>query len=510
MKKIFNRKALVIAALSILTLSSCEREYLDQYPTTSIGYDPATATVDNLANVINGMHRNMYVRQNSSQGQNGGTAVLIYMDILGEDVIFPSTGNGWFVSTLRWQDGNNANSGNLFYPYRFYYSQINNANIVINKAPEAAGDSNLRDRIMGEAYAFRAYSYSMLVQIYGKRYVPGQDNKQLGVPLRLDETINAIPRATVEEVYKQINSDLAKASELLKGKSRLSKSHFNYNVVRGLMARVALTQGKYNEAATYANEARQGFELMTPEVYKKGFNDNQVPEWMWGYDIIETQSDYFGNFMAYMSRNYNSTQIRSAPKVMNSKLYSLFPSTDVRTQVVDPNGDHVGLLSDIDPATGKPKKKSEYANYSLFKYTSQKFTVENLNSSLGDIPFMRAAEMYLIEAEALARAGKEAESKAVFALLESKRNPAYKASANTGAAYITEILNSRRLELWGEGFRFLDLKRLGLPLDRTGTNVVNSVVNNVLTVPADDKKWTWLIPQSEIDNSEGLVVQNEL
>ncbi len=71
-------------------------------------------------------------------------------------------------------------------------------------------------------------------------------------------------------------------------------------------------------------------------------------------------------------------------------------------------------------------------------------------------------------------------------------------------------MDSRRIELWGEGLRFLDLKRLSLPLDRTGANVVTSVVNNVLTVPADDKRWTWLIPQSEIDNSEGLVVQNEL
>lgn len=44
-----------------------------------------------------------------------------------------------------------------------------------------------------------------------------------------------------------------------------------------------------------------------------------------------------------MSRNYNSSQIRSAPKVMNTILYNSFPSTDVRTQVVDPTGKHAGL-----------------------------------------------------------------------------------------------------------------------------------------------------------------------
>ena len=496
--------------LGFITITSCSRDYLEQSPTTSIGYDPAVATVDNLANIVNGMHRNMYVRQNGSQGQNGGTAVLIFLDAMGEDVIVPSTGSSWFLSVLRWQDASNPNSSNLYYPYQFYYSQITNANIVLSNADKATGDASLRDRIKGEALVFRAYSYFMLVQIYGKRYNAGQVNNQLGVPLRLDESLNAIPRATVEEVYKQINEDLNLSSQLLKGTKRLSKSHFNYNVVRGLQARVALTQGNYANAATFADEARQGFPLMDNATYQKGFNDNQNAEWMWGYDIIETQSDYFGNFMAYMSRNYNSTPIRTAPRVANSKLYALFPTSDVRTQVIDPTGNHVGLITEIDPDTNKPKKKPEFSNYSLFPYTSQKFTVENFNSSLGDIPFMRAAEMYLIEAEALARLGKEAESKAVFALLEKNRNPSYMPTASSGSAYIQNILNSRRLELWGEGFRWTDLKRLALPLDRTGTNITASVVNGVTTIPADDKRWTWLIPQDEINNSEGLVVQNEL
>ena len=83
-------------------------------------------------------------------------------------------------------------------------------------------------------------------------------------------------------------------------------------------------------------------------------------------------------------------------------------------------------------------------------------------------------------------------------------------ATTTGQAYIDEVLKSRRLELWGEGFRFLDLKRLNLPLDRTGANHSPVVTNNLLTVPAGDKRWTWLIPQGEIDASQGLVIQNEL
>lgn len=508
--KFINKKTILLAAFSvILTVStSCERDYLQTDPTDAVSESTATSTVANLSTLVNGMHRNMYRRQNSSQGQNGTTGIMMYMEVMGEDLIFPATGPNWYVSTIRWQDNDNASSRNLFYPYDFYYEQIRMANVIIAHAPQATGEAADRDRVVGEAYAFRALSYYMLNQIYAKRYVPGTDNKQLGLSLRLDESFNPIPRNTVEENYAVINSDLQKAFDLLNGKARSNKSHFDANVVKGLMARVALTQGRYADAATYAKEARQGFALMSNTDYKAGFNDYNNSEWMWGYSPTEATTDYFGNFMAYMSRNYNSSQIRQAPKVVNKQLYDQFPATDVRTQVIDPTGNHLGLLTE--EKDGKIVKKKAYASYSLYPYTSQKFLVKDQTVSLGDIPMMRAAEMYLIEAEALAKANREAESKAVFNAFEKNRNPAYAGAATTGQAYIEEILTSRRLELWGEGFRFLDLKRLNLPLNREGTNYYPVVTNNVLTIPAGDKKWTWLIPQDEINASQGVIEQNEL
>lgn len=502
--KFFNKKTIFLAAASVVlsTVISCERDYLTTDPTDAVSDVAAYSTVANISTVINGMHRNMYYRQNESQGQNGATGVMMYMEVMGEDLIFPATGPNWYISTLRWLDNANANSGNLFYPYDFYYGQIRIANAVIKNAPAASGEQEDKDRLMGEAYAFRAFSYTMLTQIYAKRFVAGSANSQLGVPIRLDDSFNPIARATVDENYTQINNDLLQAFTLLNGKTRSNKSHFNANVVKGLMARVALIQGKYPEAATYAKDARQGFALMSNATYRAGFNTYGNGEWMWGYNPIDTSSDYFGNFMAYMSRNYNSSQIRQAPKVVNSLLFNSFPSTDVRTQVIDPTGAHTALNL---PTT-----------YSKFPYTSQKFLSVNAAgtrdnaTSLGDIPFMRAAEMYLIEAEALAKDSKEAQSKIVFDEFEKNRNPAYAGAATTGQAYIDEVLKSRRLELWGEGFRFLDLKRLNLPLDRTGANHSAVVTNNLLTVPANDNRWTWLIPQGEIDASQGLVIQNEL
>ena len=499
-----NKKTIFFAAASLVLsmFSSCERDYLETDPTDSVSEQLASGSIENLTTIINGMHRNMHLRQNGSQGQNGTTGIMIYMDVLGDDLVWPDTTTNWFVSTVRWLDNSNSNSGNLFYPYDFYYEQIRMANIVIINAPLVSGEQAAKDKIIGEALAFRGLSYYMLSQIYAKRYVAGGNNAQLGVPLRLDLGFEAIPRASLEEVYTSINNDLTTAFGLLTGKTRSNKSHFDASVVKGLMARVALTQGRYPAAATYAKEARAGFALMNNTTYKAGFNNYTNGEWMWGYKPLDTTSDYFGNFMAYMSRNYNSSQIRAVPKVVNSTLYGKFAATDVRTQVVDPTGAHTSLNL---PAT-----------YKKFPYSSQKFlsvnssgSVDN-STSLGDIPMMRSAEMYLIEAEALARDNREVESKVVFNQFEKNRNPSYAGAATTGAAYIEEVLTSRRLELWGEGFRFLDLKRMNLPLDRTGANHNAVVTNNLMMVPAGDKRWTWLIPQDEINGSNGLVEQNEL
>ncbi|MFP3594568.1 RagB/SusD family nutrient uptake outer membrane protein [Chryseobacterium sp. SIMBA_038] len=495
-KKIFA----VSSVLAILSMSSCHSDYLDTDPTTSVSEQAAYSTASNLMAIINGMHRDMYYRQNSSQGQNGQGGIMIMMDALGEDLVFPSTGNNWYISTVRWQDQVNENASNDFYPFQFYYALIRNANLVIANGPNVpaptAADATTIKQAIGEAYAFRAFSYYMLAQIYGKRYVPNTTNNQLGVPLRLVADEVPMARNTVEEVYTQINNDLNEALTRLTGSTRTTKSHFDEKVILGLRARVALTQGNYTLAASSAKAARVGFNLMDNATYMAGFNNLAGNgEWMWGAIIISDQTDYFGNFGAYMSRNYNSTNIRQAPKAVNSKLYNMFPTTDVRTKVFDPTGAHTSL--------GLP------SNFAKFPYTSQKFLSASVSDSRVDVPYMRAAEMYLIEAEALARLGDEANSKIVFNAFTKNRNVPYTGASTTGVAYITEILNSRRLELWGEGFRFFDLKRLNQGLDRTGANHSTVVDNNVLTVANTDKRWEFLIPKAEI-NANPLIVQNPL
>jgi hypothetical protein len=139
-------------------------------------------------------------------------------------------------------------------------------------------------------------------------------------------------------------------------------------------------------------------------------------------------------------------------------------------------------------------------------FMNQKFRAKDFANSVGDIPYMRSAEMFLIEAEALARAGRDAEAQTAFTTFMASRVPGFVRPTATGTALIDLIMNSRRVELWGEGFRFLDLKRLNLPLNRTGTNH-NQALAVMMTLPAGANDWQYVIPQSEI-NANPKVVQN--
>jgi hypothetical protein len=121
-----------------------------------------------------------------------------------------------------------------------------------------------------------------------------------------------------------------------------------------------------------------------------------------------------------------------------------------------------------------------------------------------DYLYMRAAEMYLIEAEALARQGQDGPARTALETLVQQRFPAYSAAAFSGTALLNEILLQRRIELWGEGFSLIDIKRLKTGLNRpTGAGNHGSPNFNpaVYTLPDADPKFLMRIPRYEIDNN---------
>ncbi|MCC8172638.1 MAG: RagB/SusD family nutrient uptake outer membrane protein [Parabacteroides sp.] len=495
MKKWIYTTVAAFAAGSLLT--ACSSDYLDTVPTNKTPAENITGMVDGLASAVNGTHRAMY-DQYSRTSEAGESSMNITRDMMGEDLVNSSTGNGWYIADARWISHRDENSLLLRYIFNYYYRLVLNANLILENIDEATGENDvLRRGVKGEALCFRAFSHFQMVQLFGKRYVPGADNTQPGIPYREAATIAPIARNSVEEVYGKINRDLDEALGLLDTYAPADINHFSLKVAYGLKARVALTQGNWNDAAAFADKAIElaeadGNQLLKGDDLLNGFvSAGRNKDWMWASLMKEDQTIFFYSFFAFMSWNYNSTNVRTDPKCINDLLYARISPTDTRAQWWDPTGTLPG-------PTG---------SFTTAKYQNWKFSAQSPATSVGDIVYMRLAEMYLIKAEALARAGRDTEAVTTLTDFAVTRDPAF-ATTNTGAALIDEIMVQRRVELWGEGFRFTDLKRLDLPLDRNGSNHILSV-SRIMEVPAGDKRWEFLIPQREIETNPEMV-QNEL
>jgi tetratricopeptide (TPR) repeat protein len=494
--------AAFLLPVAVLLPTACSDTYLDTSPSDEISETQVYADVDALRMAINGIHRHMVSQDGSSQGLGGEPGYNVSRESLGDDMTWQK--NGWHQTTLQWKAHRSGTNSVCSFPWRYYYRWAMNANLVLEQV-DAFKDNypNLADGLRGEALCFRAFTHFQIVQMYAQRFAAGTDNDQLGIPYRL--TSHAVPmeRSTVAEVYDNINRDLDEAITLLAdyapedAPAADRRTHFTVETAYGLKARVALAQQDYATAAEAAAKAlelaaEQGYRLMEGDELFHGFATigNDTDETLWGAFTKTDQTIYFYSFYANMSWNYNATAIREGVKSISLDTYEKMSPTDLRRQWWDPEGSADGL-----PAS----------NYFSYPGQTRKFRAVSSGDAVGHYPFMRIAELYLIRAEALARQGLDAQAQEVLTAFAVTRDPEY-APQHTGEALIEEIMTHRRIELWGEGFRWFDLKRLNLPLERHGSNF-DAAFCGILETPAGDPAWQYAIPQEELD-ANPLMVAN--
>lgn len=123
-------------------------------------------------------------------------------------------------------------------------------------------------------------------------------------------------------------------------------------------------------------------------------------------------------------------------------------------------------------------------------------------------PFMRSTEMLLTEAEAAYMNGDQGTAQTIFEKLQKVRVPGY--VSKTGEALLAEIKLSRRLELWGEGFGFPDLKRWNTDAvrrawiagDPTSGNFPKTIA--MKRGPKEQAGWRLRIPLGEMDYNDQI------
>lgn len=487
MKNIIRYSFLIFTA----ALVSCKKDYLETNPSDSAPTQLVFSTTEGAYVALNGMYRSEYEAYGGGHDGFAQKANDLVSDLMGNDMVVNAQGYNWFAPEYRYtgQQTTTLNSrSDMLWSY--YYSLISQANNIIANVDAATGAQADKDNIKGQALATRGYAYFYLVNFLQHTY-KGNESKP-GVPLYTEPTSEGAPRGTVKQVYDQIVADLTAAEALLTGKTRKHISHMNVNTVQGVRARVALQMEDWATAATYANKARQGYSLMSTGQYQQGFSSVSNPEWIWGLQIINDQSTILASFFSHIDVTvYGYAQAGNMQKKITKQLYDQIPQGDVRKAVFR------------SPGSGTTQNPD---------YNQNKFRVPDPSSWAGDYILMRAAEMYLIEAEALARQAQDGSARTVLETLIKTRYPAYSAAGLSGTALVNEILFQRRVELWGEGFSLLDIKRLKTGLNRptgAGNHGSPNLNPNFFTLPDQDPKFLMKIPQRELDANKAMTAADQ-
>ncbi|MEE9363223.1 MAG: RagB/SusD family nutrient uptake outer membrane protein [Cellulophaga sp.] len=539
-------KLLLLFAILTIVTTSCEKDFLEQKPTDAISAADALATADNMALIINGLHRGLYAQSQTifpggTTARAGNHFWIPLGDNLAGGVLHSARANnlGWQNQT-QWISHTQETSRTTEILWYHRYNIIASSNAIINKAAEGSipEDDRLRE-IIGQAYTYRAYAYLSLVQHYAKGYLIGSPSSDPGVPLLFasEAPFESAPRSTVQEVYNQIKLDLDAAIGYFENAtdrptgSAVGKSHLNIDVANGLKARMALETGDWATAATAAVAARQNYPLMDESDWKSGFNTTLLSEVIWGSNVITTETTFFRAYFYLMSNTFNGSQVRNNPKFIDKRLYNQIPDTDYRKDVFlkdAPNSNTSaanglgGWANNTNPlyATEQDFEDEIERLSGVYGWTSRHNTHPYMHVKMkqqtpggiepDDIIYMRSSEMYLIEAEAKAMLNDVAGAQAALAPLAEARDSAFDVTIyNTQTALMDHIKFQRGIELWGEGFLYTDKIRWDEGIDHAangGSGASEVLYQNGFQQekPSTNNAWIFKIPQAEIDANPNI------
>lgn len=532
-----------IISLGIFTISSCD---IDKSPYDSITSDDLAQSETSAMNVTLGTYSRM-----KAWTENWHRL----FEYPGDNVALSGTTSDPLFFTYNYQRIPNGSRAAGF--WRSSYQIAVSANQVIGNVVEGSSESN--DQILAENYYIRALMHFTMVNIFGKPYNQGVNNP--GVPLKLDsEPLNHPTRASVGEVYDQVEADLLKAASLFtENKSNVFASK---EATWALLSRLYLYKEDNQKAVEYAdlvlNSGR--FSLVPTQTlgdYPKlspESNTETIFAVKFVKDVDYSSNGWFtiGSLYAnlqgagwgemYASRSYLEL-VREFPEDERNKFikpvvvdenitWGLFVKDNLTygwTVLTPQSGDfqytHGGTTKTvekvfnergginyfIDTDEGKKKilidKRLDLRN-NFPKYFITKCSGQDDQAHLWSPVVSRLAEIYLNKAEASAKMGLNTEALEMVNVIRSRAgipaNGLYTMS-NLGSKTVMDVvLEERMLELAWEGHRKMDVFRNGRTMDRRypGTHLVGN--NPKRLIQPNDNTIIEFIPEAQLLVHEGL------
>ena len=389
------------------------------------------------------------------------------------------------------------------------YLKIFYANLVLDNLSKVSGDENLKESLRREAHFIRAVSYYQLVNMYTMLDVPN-NQKELGIVIKRTTSFEEkIPRATLEESYKQIESDLNEAladNSSIESNGKFRPWRISKTGVKAFAARYYLQKGKYEQALSYAQQVLSEYSTLVDYNTEFRYDSKQL--------IVKTSQGEKRLDMPY-------TWIASEADIINWKEFLY-----VRTLY---NGSGWFIPSDelmnlYDRNYDLRFRYHYVEDYSFFRSAKQVSKPGYVFFGMFNIPSgPTVAEMFLIKAECLVRKGQWAEGMQAMEMLRVKRieTKGYRPLVVSNASEaLKEVLNERRREM-PFSMRWFDARRYNQNSDNTDdveftrmfypysiSSVDYSKPLQQFKLPKDSRRWANPIPRTEIISSKDVLKQN--
>jgi starch-binding outer membrane protein, SusD/RagB family len=449
MKTKINRvSAIVLSALVLLSIESCSK-FLDKKPDQKLA---VPATLKDFQAILD-----YYSRVNQfSPGAGEASADNYYLATTDYNAMSAETERRLYT----WQNDFVLKT----FPNDWSYSWDNifKANTVldnINTVPRTATNAGDWDNTKGQAFVLRAKCMLQIASVWCKAYDSATSSVDLGLPLRINSDFN-LPsvRASLEDTYKRIVSDLTEAVPLLPN-TPLHVMRFAKPAAFALLARTYLSMRQYEKAGRYADSCLQLYNTLLD------------------YNAISTTASFpFARFNAeviWESFCFLHEQLFSSNAKVDSVLYTSYAVNDVRRTLFF-----------------KSNNNGTYA----FKGSYE--GGDNLFDGIA------TDEIYLIRAECKARTGDKVAAMSDLNTLLAKR---YKAgtflplTAADATAALSTILAERRKELFFRCLRWMDIKRL----NKEGANITlqRNINGQLYTLAPNDPRYALPIPEDIISLS---------
>lgn len=378
-----------------------------------------------------------------------------------------------------------ANNGLLLDYYRAQYQGVGRCNLgleeVAGLAPDSTLDLRLKNRLLGELKFLRALYYFRLVRVFG------------GVPL-VDFVIESSdkwqqPRATAQQVYDFIISDLEDANKLLWKKSAYPNEDLGRatkGAAQAMLLKVNLHIREFDEAKAWGDSVILSGEYALHTNYADNFklaNENGIESVFEVQYTIDPTSDFGGangeGGNGYSRGTFTTILTRSRSSLLGGGWGFNKPTQNLYNEyeTADPRRDAT-ILNPTNAQIENPEQEiylgSRYLNKKTGFYDESGKAIPLDHPSRGPLNRIdiRYADVLLMYAEASCESDNLTAAKQALEEVRGRaRNgnsailpefPNYNGYTDSKDDLREAIRHERRVELAMEGHRWYDLCRWGI------------------------------------------------